>query len=30
MIDRLRTGLQARIGNTRARLDRAPDTEPGP
>ena len=29
VIDRLRTGLQARIGNTRARLDQGPDTEPG-
>ncbi len=29
VIDRLRTGLQARIDNTRARLDQGPDTEPG-
>jgi monovalent cation/hydrogen antiporter len=29
VIDRLRAGLQARIGNTRARLDPSPDTEPG-
>ncbi len=29
VIDRLRTGLQTRIGNTRARLDQGPDTEPG-
>jgi CPA1 family monovalent cation:H+ antiporter len=29
VIDRLRTGLQARIGNTRTRINRAPDTEPG-
>jgi CPA1 family monovalent cation:H+ antiporter len=29
VIDRLRTGLQARIGNTRARMNRDPDTEPG-
>jgi monovalent cation/hydrogen antiporter len=29
VIDRLRTGLQARIGNTRARMNRAPETEPG-
>ncbi|MGN6172093.1 MAG: hypothetical protein ACTHPS_03955 [Streptosporangiaceae bacterium] len=28
MIDRLRTTLQARIGNTRARLDQSPGTEP--
>jgi CPA1 family monovalent cation:H+ antiporter len=28
VIDRLRTGLQARIGTTRARLDQDPDTEP--
>ncbi len=28
VIDRLRTGLQTRIGNTRARLDQGPDTEP--
>jgi hypothetical protein len=29
VIDRLRTTLQARIGNTRARLDQSPGTEPG-
>ena len=29
MIDRLRTGLQARIGNTRARINFDPETEPG-
>jgi monovalent cation/hydrogen antiporter len=28
VIGRLRTGLQARIGNTRARINRSPDTEP--
>ncbi len=28
LIDRLRTTLQARIGNTRARLDQSPGTEP--
>jgi len=27
--DRLRTSLQARIGNTRARMNHDPDTEPG-
>ena len=30
MIDRLRDGLQARIGSTRDRLDQSPDTEPEP
>ena len=29
VIDRLRTSLQARIGNTSARIGRAPDNEPG-
>jgi CPA1 family monovalent cation:H+ antiporter len=29
VIDRLRTGLQARIGNTRARMNRDPDAERG-
>jgi monovalent cation/hydrogen antiporter len=29
VIDRLRTTLQARIGNSRARLDQSPGTEPG-
>jgi CPA1 family monovalent cation:H+ antiporter len=29
VINRLRTGLQARIGNTRTRINQAPDTEPG-
>jgi len=29
MIDRLRTSLQARIGYTRTRINRAPDAEPG-
>jgi len=29
VIDRLRTGLQARIGNTRARMNHDPETEPG-
>ena len=29
VIDRLRAGLQARIGNTRTRLDQGPDAEPG-
>jgi len=29
VIDRLRTGLQARIGDTRARMDQGPETEPG-
>jgi monovalent cation/hydrogen antiporter len=29
VIDRLRAGLQARIGNTRARLDQGPEAEPG-
>lgn len=29
VIDRLRTGLQARIGNTRARINFDPETEPG-
>jgi Na+/H+ antiporter len=29
VIDRLRAGLQARIGNTRARLDQDQDAEPG-
>ena len=28
VIDRLRTSLQARIGNTRTRINQAPDTEP--
>jgi monovalent cation/hydrogen antiporter len=28
VIDRLRAGLQARVGNTRARLDQGPDAEP--
>ena len=28
MIDRLRAGLQARIGTTRDRMDQDPDTEP--
>ena len=30
VINRLPTGLQTRIGNTRARLDQGPDIEPGP
>ena len=29
VIDRVRANLQARIGNTRARLDQGPDAEPG-
>jgi hypothetical protein len=29
VIDRLRTGLQARIGDTRARIDQGPETQPG-
>ncbi|HEV8277880.1 MAG TPA: hypothetical protein VGQ26_19605 [Streptosporangiaceae bacterium] len=29
VIDRLRTTLQARIGDTRARMDQGPETEPG-
>ena len=28
VIDRLRAGLQARIGDTRARIDQGPETEP--
>lgn len=28
MIDRLRSGLQARSGNTRSRINPSPDTEP--